>query len=305
MLQVARKLVQVVLLFQLVYGSRHRHPKVCSNKTEISLGLTTPSVHILSPNFPADYPADAEVCWVVTVPPDDRRELGDITNIKLTVNFIDVEYENETQLMRSNSRPDKLDCDKDKIVIHGGSSPKYCTLDCICGTRIPLPIVSGHKGMYIVFTSNDEEERKGFNMSLSLTNDKPIPCKGKRKVMLALLLVIASIGFISVVSIAVYGFMKSRANNKLTSGAKVPVFRQPSTTEGEESVTVAYTIPGKADEPFTKTETETESRAIESNSAVPSKTELSDKEVDTLPMDLEVLPLEVGGAPSAQSEADA
>ncbi|XP_078683131.1 uncharacterized protein LOC144917204 isoform X5 [Branchiostoma floridae x Branchiostoma belcheri] len=114
--------------------------------------LTAPSGGpVTSPNYPSNYGSSQNCEWLITVPAG--------STIRLTFDSFDVEQ------------------DYDFLRIYDGASASAAVLQELTGpqTSTVSPIVSTSNVMFLRFTSDESEERQGFNFSYTSNNTYGCP----------------------------------------------------------------------------------------------------------------------------------
>nr|XP_057905222.1 bone morphogenetic protein 1-like isoform X1 [Doryrhamphus excisus] len=98
---------------------------------------------ITSPNWPNKYPSKKACTWVVSTTPGHR--------IKLAFNEIDMEAH--------------MQCAYDHLEIFDGADVSAPSLERVCGSKKPSPIISSGNTMFLRFFSDNSVQKRGFEAS--------------------------------------------------------------------------------------------------------------------------------------------
>ncbi|KAL9985410.1 hypothetical protein ACROYT_G007815 [Oculina patagonica] len=106
-----------------------------------------------SPEYPNNYPMDAECRWMLKIP----EELKNVKPfIKLTFEAFQLEYHSS--------------CAYDRLTIFDGAEGNHTMMGKFCGSDIPPPLFSSSDQMVVMFTSDFSMAYKGFNATFEFTN---------------------------------------------------------------------------------------------------------------------------------------
>ncbi|MCJ8728547.1 hypothetical protein PDJAM_G00005700 [Pangasius djambal] len=107
--------------------------------------VTAPRGEIHSPQFPNNYPNNADCSWVITVD----------TGHRILFNFTDMDIEGHST------------CNWDYVAIHDGPGEDSPLLAKVCGFSRPDPIISTQNVIYVRFRSDVSSNHKGFRAEFS------------------------------------------------------------------------------------------------------------------------------------------
>eukprot|EP00795_Rhopilema_esculentum_P012904 gene12904-3657_t len=99
---------------------------------------------LLSPNYPVNYPPNLDCTWEITV--DENKFI--------LLQFEDIDIENDSG------------CSYDKLLVQEKSDgSKFKTTGKFCGSKVPKPFQTNSNLAKILFTSDDSENGRGFNLT--------------------------------------------------------------------------------------------------------------------------------------------
>ena len=107
--------------------------------------VTTPGTTLLSPNYPNNYP---DYC-------DPKLTIDFVGKVSLRFESMDIEYEES--------------CDLDWLEVRDGNGLKEDRIGSkLCGSDIPLPIISSGHTLKLIFHSDDSYNAKGFKIKADI-----------------------------------------------------------------------------------------------------------------------------------------
>ncbi|KAK3572019.1 hypothetical protein QTP86_022249 [Hemibagrus guttatus] len=107
--------------------------------------VTAPRGEIHSPQFPNNYPNNADCSWVITVD----------TGHRILFNFTDMDIEGHST------------CDWDYVAVHDGPGENSPLLAKVCGFSRPDRVISTQNIIYVRFRSDISNNHKGFRAEFS------------------------------------------------------------------------------------------------------------------------------------------
>ena len=113
--------------------------------------LTSTTGAISSPNYPSNYPNEAECAWNVKIP-QTGENYDD--HIIFSFDFMDVEW--------------GLDCWADVVEIFDGKDSSSTSLGTFCGQDIPPDTMTSGLNGYVKFTSDSSITGKGFHLTFNM-----------------------------------------------------------------------------------------------------------------------------------------
>ncbi|XP_022796128.1 slit homolog 2 protein-like [Stylophora pistillata] len=111
-----------------------------------------------SPNFPYNYPANADCLWTIQIPENFSEQYH---FIKLKFQAFRVEYHSS--------------CGFDSVKVYDNAGSNKTLLGSFCGVVNPPPLQSTTSKMTVIFTSDYSMQFGGFNVSIEFTNSKECP----------------------------------------------------------------------------------------------------------------------------------
>ncbi|XP_077981827.1 cubilin-like [Glandiceps talaboti] len=133
--------------FYLDYDSLDTQEENCAGSD-----ITEPEGSVTSPNYPDNYPNNADCVWIITLPDgyEDQR-------IQITFDDFDLEYQ------------------EDYLILGSGDDIDENILAAYTGHTLPQPWTSPDSVVWLRFTSDESVNKAGFNLNYKPTTDIPEP----------------------------------------------------------------------------------------------------------------------------------